>query len=85
MAKLHLIDRWAPFTDQELLVLEGALDLVEAQAPVDHAPAAVESLSDEIGAEIQRRGASSSEDVEKRLRPVGRSHRWTIPSREGTL
>jgi hypothetical protein len=58
MAKLHLIDRWAAFTDAELLALVGALDQVEARAPLARLDAAaVESLSDEIGAEIQRRGA----------------------------
>jgi hypothetical protein len=57
MAKLRLIDRWAAFTDDELLALEGALDLVEAHAPVDCPPVAVESLADEIGAEIARRDA----------------------------
>ena len=57
MAKLRLIDRWATITDAELLALVGALDLVEAHAPVDCAPLVAESLSDEIGDEIQRRGA----------------------------
>jgi hypothetical protein len=51
MAKLRLIDRWAAFTDAELLALEGALDRVEAHAPVDRRPVAVVVLADEIGAE----------------------------------
>lgn len=51
MAKLRLIDRWAAFTDEELLVLEAR----STHAPVDCAHVAVEWLSDEIGAEIQRR------------------------------
>lgn len=55
MAKLRLIDRWAAFTDEELLALSNALDLVEGHAPVDSPPIAVEALSDEIGAEIDRR------------------------------
>jgi hypothetical protein len=52
MAKLRLIDRLAAFTDDKLLALEGALDLVEG---------AVEALSDEIGAEIQHRGAGTDQ------------------------
>ena len=52
MANLRLIDRWAAFTDAELLALEGALDQVEALAPVDGPPLAVEALADEIGSEI---------------------------------
>jgi hypothetical protein len=59
MAKLRLIDRWVAFTDEELLALEGALDQVEAHASVDWPPVAVESLSDEIGAEIQGRRAGA--------------------------
>jgi hypothetical protein len=55
MAKLRLIDRWAAFTDDELLTLEGALDRVEAHTPVDRVPVAMELLADEIDAEIQRR------------------------------
>jgi hypothetical protein len=55
MAKLRLINRWAAFTDDELLALERSLDDVEAHAHVDCPPVAVEALSDEIGAEIQRR------------------------------
>jgi hypothetical protein len=57
MAKLRLINRWAAFTDEELLAPEGSLDLVEAHAPIDCPPVAVEALSDEVGAEIARRGA----------------------------
>jgi hypothetical protein len=55
MAKLRLIDRWAAFTDDELLALESALDQVEAHTSVDCAPVAVESPADEIGAEIHWR------------------------------
>ena len=46
MAKLHLIDRWTAFTDDELVTLEDALDAIEARAPVDRPPAAAESLAD---------------------------------------
>jgi hypothetical protein len=59
MAKLRLIDRWAAFTDAELRAFELALEDVEARAHIDDPPPlAAEALSDEIGAEIQRRGAS---------------------------
>jgi hypothetical protein len=51
----HLIDRWAAFTDDELRVLERSLDDAESHADIDYPLVAVESLSDEIGAEIQRR------------------------------
>ncbi len=58
--KLHLIHRWAAFTDHELLALVGALDQVEARAPLARLDtAAAEALSDEIGAEIQRREAGA--------------------------
>jgi hypothetical protein len=59
MAKLRLLNRWAEFTDDELLVLERALDDIEAHAHVDCPPVAVEALSDDIGAEIQRRDAGT--------------------------
>jgi hypothetical protein len=38
----------------------GALDQAEGRATVDCAPVAVEALSDEIGAEIHRRGAAEA-------------------------
>jgi hypothetical protein len=45
----------------ELLVLAGALDHVQARAPLARLDtAAVEALSDEIGAEIQRREAGAA-------------------------
>ena len=50
------------FTNDELLALAGALDLVEGHAPVDCPLVAVESLSDEIGAEIKRRAPVRSVD-----------------------
>jgi len=45
-------DRWAAFTDEELAELKAALDAVGARAP-----AGVESLADEIGAEVAQRAA----------------------------
>ncbi|MDP9256673.1 MAG: hypothetical protein M3Q31_08975 [Actinomycetota bacterium] len=48
--------RWAAFTDAELLTLVGVLDQVEARVPLARLDAvAVEALSDEVGAEIDRR------------------------------
>ncbi|MDP9255989.1 MAG: hypothetical protein M3Q31_05470 [Actinomycetota bacterium] len=41
-----MIDRWAPFTDAELLALVGPLDQVEARAPLARLDAgAVEALN----------------------------------------
>jgi hypothetical protein len=80
MAKLRLVDRWAGFTDAELLALEDALDAVESRAPVDHPAAAVELLADEISAEIQRRGADARSEAHR----LGRASLEEEAERPGT-